>query len=242
MKQLSLILFLLISQISFAQTLNFKAEKKRIIWGDSVKLSWKVEKVRKITKIRIKGLKENLSTEGSIYVLPDTNKIYRLEVFVDTKKKKFKKTTSITLIYPKIDDLITNNDNNTDIDSTKICWEVNNADYIVLNDTIKNLPLKGCYSFLFDYSDTVNLKAYNKNNLYREQNLSVKIKNKINGYNIINDSSTLIFRWNLSSYDSVLLHHSGKLIKKIYKNDNPIQQISIPPEDRYGEYLLNLYG
>jgi len=224
-KTASLLLILLFTNQLFAQ-LSFKSEKKEIIWGDSIKLSWKVEKIKKLKSIRIKNIKKNLANEGNIKILPDTTRNYKLEVFTNRrKKKKYRKTIYITLIYPQIEKFETTHNQNTDEDSTTIIWEVKNAKYIVINDTIKINSLKGRMNFLIDSTKTLNIKAYNKNGLYIEKKHKVKIENIefLKGKSTIYLGDTLRLKWQFKYCKYVQMENRQKKY-------NPIDSMLLIPK------------
>lgn len=176
MKNLSfLLLSILFASQVFAQ-LKFKAETRSIILGDSVKLSWKVQDIKKITNIRIKNLKENLAPEGSIYVKPENTKSFRLEVLTKKKNKSYKRTTRIEVLKPEIISFKTVNPNNNDRDSTEIYWKTLNSEYVVINNIKQKLPPEGSTKIMLDTTSFVKIKAYNENNIFIEKEIKIDIK------------------------------------------------------------------
>ncbi len=177
MKKLSfLLLSILIAGQLFAQ-LKFKAETRSVTLGDSLKLSWKVQDIKKITNIRIKNLKENLAPEGSIYVKPEKSKAYRLEVLTSKKNKSYKKSTWIEVVKPEIISFKTVKQNNTDNDSTGITWKTENTEYVIIDNIKQKLPPKGKIKLLLDTTSFIHLKAYNTNGMYTEKELKIPILN-----------------------------------------------------------------
>jgi len=192
----SMKLFILILSFALSNAqIVFKPEKRKIVLGDSVMLSWKIKRLRKSSVASIKGLKTGIAKTGSIYVTPDTTTIYKIEIL--NKGKKERKSCKVKVIMPEVNEFRTLSGNNNDSDSTTIVWNIDSAVYVTINHRKEHFKPVDSVKILLDTTSVVVLRAFNRKDRFINRTLKVDIENVeyLMGDTAIFLRDTLFLKW-----------------------------------------------
>ncbi len=199
-KNILLIAILSIFLSSCQPYLRVRSSSIRIQAGDSITFKWQS---RHIDSLKILKPNTELDLNGTISLIPDTTCIFKFSAtkkgnVVKTKKKK------ITVLFPEIEytalPVFT-----TDEKPVFINWTTENAEFVEIENYAKNLPPKGSYSLLLDSSQTITLKARNKNNYSSKIEIPFKITRMeyIKGSTLIANGCNTTIRWKFNNTEKV---------------------------------------
>jgi len=155
---------IIVFQLSFAQKIKFYADKKAIQYGDSVKISWNIAKIKKKTEILLSErnksniIATNLGQNGEFIFAPTVNTIYILQ----KKNENRKETRSIRInVHKPVIKLFVVKDSINEGEIATVEWFTSFAKYVYLNINNDSLPPSGRYNFRCDSTLNIELRAVN---------------------------------------------------------------------------------
>lgn len=162
MKASFLLCMLLIMLASCSNKLSskqftFKAEKTRILKGETIALRWQCHKA---DDVRIDGFSDHLPPTGSVSVTPDTTTVYKLTA--ERRRKEVFMRKLIVIVQEPTFTYLQFQDSLTDEKPVTCRWKAINAEKVRIDGLPEEFPAEGSASFHLDSSVSMKFTAINK--------------------------------------------------------------------------------